>query len=138
MIYYRNSSADAWKPYERFVVPASALARRPDGTAIATGDSILITMTIDLARMVTTYGPSGLQFSTTTPSSLQKWYTGAGGDFNGDGTVDEQDQYVEVNLLDLWTQSGTDPWQKTAAEHSTTEKWFKTRPEHFSGYAISW
>ena len=35
MIYYRNSSDESWKPYERFVVPAAALAYRPDGSAIA-------------------------------------------------------------------------------------------------------
>ncbi|MDH4044009.1 MAG: hypothetical protein OEY20_01535 [Gemmatimonadota bacterium] len=138
MIYYRKSSEDAWKPYERFVVPAAALAYRPDGSAIATGDSVLITMTIDLAQMVTTYGPSGLQFSNGTPASLQKWYTGASGDFNLDGKIDEKDTYIEKSLLDLWTVSNGTPWTSTKAEHSITERWFKTWPEHFSGYAVSW
>jgi hypothetical protein len=138
MVYYRNSSDEAWQPYERFVVPAGALAYRPDGSPIAVGDSVLITMAIDLAQMVTTYGPSGLQFSSGTPSSLQKWYTGASGDFNGDGVSDASDTYIEQNLLDMWTQSGTQPWSATSAQHSITEKWFKVWPEHFSGYAISW
>ena len=138
MIYYRTSSSETWMPYERFVVPAEALAYRPDGSAIATGDSVLITMAIDLAQMLTVYGPSGLQFSKTTPASLQKWYTGASGDFNGDGVINEKDTYIEENELDIWSQSGAQPWYATGAQHSTTERWFKTWPQHFSGYAISW
>ena len=137
-IYYRETENDPWAPYELFYVYPQTQLQLPDGSNAAPGDSVLITLSIDATQMVTTYGPSGLQFN-TVPSYLKKWYTAANGDFDGDGDADADDAYIEQNLLDMWTQDGSSlPWSMMTAEHSVSGQWLKVRPEHFSGYAISW
>lgn len=126
-------------PYLDFVVPAWALATAPNGAWISGGDSVLITITVDTTAMVTHFGPSGLTFKESNPALLQYWYTGAGGDLNDDGVVDQADADIEATLLDLWESPGTSStWAPIWAEHSLTEDWFKAGVGHFSGFAVAY
>lgn len=137
-IYYRETTGDPWEPYELFYVYAETALRRPDGTPVAPGDSVLITLSIDVTQMETHYAPSGLSFN-TKPAYLKKWYAAAGGDFDGDGDTDADDAYIEQNLLDVWTQDDQGrPWSTMAAQQSLSGQWLLVRPEHFSGYAVGW
>lgn len=122
-----------------FTVPAGALLLRPDGSAFADGDSVLISVSFDQKKYLLKMEPSGLAFSQDEPARLQVWYGGADDDLDGDGDVDGVDQYIEEDLLGVWYhQKDADPWTPVGAVHSTSDKWFVASLFHFSGYAVSW
>src|SRR5687767_14181513 len=56
----------------RFRLADNSLLTRPDGSAIAAGDSILITITlVDPQRLIIDMQPSGLRFSPVKPAELK-------------------------------------------------------------------
>lgn len=111
----------------------------PDGTPIAVGDSVLISVSVDMNYLVADLQPSGIQFGTVNPTILKMWYTGAGSDLSGDGAVSEYDLKLQKQMLGMWVQENvSDPWDLLVAEHALDEKSFSGLLEHFSEYAISW
>ena len=85
-----------------FNIPGDALLRRPDGTAFAKGDSILITITLnDPSTFNFTFAPAGLTFSKDHPAELRISYKWANPDYNGDGVVDSRDRAFR---FDIWKQ----------------------------------
>jgi hypothetical protein len=124
-------------PFLRLEIPKSALNRLPDGSGIAKGDSVLITVSVNNSQILVDLGPSGLTFD--SPAELEIWYGGADPDFNGDGVVDREDRRIERELLKFWYQDEHGgPWRAMKAKHSTKKKHFKVKLPHFSGYAVSW
>jgi hypothetical protein len=104
---------------------------------LAVGDSVLMTATVDPNALTISLEPHQTQFG--TPSQLQIWYGGAGGDLNDDGVVDANDSYIENNLLGMWYQADpTGPWSQISATQSLSTKSFTTALQHFSGYSVSW
>ena len=95
----------------RFRVDAGALARRPDGSAFAAGDSILITITMtDLSRLIVDFQPSGLRFNTQRPAELKIRYENADHDFDDDGDEDARDLSLE-GTFNIWMrENATQPW----------------------------
>jgi hypothetical protein len=126
------------RPFLRFSVPRNALLRRPDGSRIRWGESVLITVTVDDTRIAAHFEPSGLQFNRWNRAWLRMWYGGADWDFNGDGAIDELDQEIERHRLRLWFQDEPgEPWYPLPARHSIRGKWFAAPLYHFSGGEIS-
>lgn len=138
-IEIRYQAADqSWQPYAKLTIPPEGLAYRPDGTAFAEGDSILITMSVDTSLLVVHFEPTGLTFNQNSQADFQFWYTGADPDLDGNGSVDGQDGYIQENLLDIWVQSRADePWVEVGASHALEYLLFSARLQHFSGYAVS-
>lgn len=126
-------------PFLTFDVPAFALYRRPDGSRIALGDSILIELSIDSSRIRVQLEPSGLEFSRWSRPRLRMWYDRANPDYDNNGVVDQADAEIESTLLRVWYQesSGT-PWYGWGAQHSLYDKRFEVYLRHFSNYAVSW
>lgn len=134
-INYIDSLGAVESPYVRFDV--SDPVQRPNGSGIAVGDSVLITVSVDPTDIVVRFEPSGLQFGNA--SELQMWYGGASDDLNGDGSVDSTDADIQQNQLGMWWQEQPiDPWDSIIADHSIELEWFRAWLEHFSGYAVSW
>lgn len=103
---------------------------------LAMGDSVLITVFVDTAKIGVSLEPHGLRFG--EPAQLKIWYSGASGDLNGDGVVDSTDSAVEAQLLGLWYRSDeTEPWVHLAANQSIEEKSFMYALPHFSMYAVA-
>jgi len=103
---------------------------------LATGDSVLVTVIVDTAKLGVSLEPHGLQFG--EPAQMKIWYNGAGGDLNGDGVADSSDARVEAELLGLWYRANAnDPWTHLAANQSLEEKSFTYALPHFSEYAIA-
>ena len=95
----------------RFRVDAGSLSRRPDGSAFASGDSILITITmIDLSRLILDFQPSGLRFNSLRPAELKIRYEEADHDFDDDGDEDDRDIELE-GTFNVWRRENPgQPW----------------------------
>lgn len=95
----------------RFVVPGDALDRRPDGSVIALGDSIKITVTVvDLSRLIFEFQPSGLRFRADHPARLKIIFEHGDDDLDESGTVDATDVALRSSLA-IWRREGAnDPW----------------------------
>ena len=114
-----------------------SLDRRPDGSAIAVGDSVLITVTVtDPTHMVIDYQPAGLRFADADQPLLTMYWTACGDDLNYDGKVDAADSAL-VSQLNIWRQeTSTDPWYKQPSVVDRTARQVTSPLGGFSGYAI--
>ena len=99
-----SSGSGRKSEYLRLTIGAGSLRNRPDGSPIAPGDSILITIrSLSTERMVWELLPEGLTFSPRAPARLVAHYTEADHDFDGDGDRDLIDFLIERNL-GIWRQ----------------------------------
>lgn len=130
--------AGNWQPYLSFSLDGPSLSTRPDGSPIAPGDSVLITVALDTTSLVLHFEPTGLQFASSSPANLRWWYTGANPDLNGDGVVNLADSILESALVLRVQSLPTDPWQLLGAVQSLSSRQFDAQLRHFSGYAVSW
>ena len=83
---------------------AGSLAARPDGSPIAAGDSVLITVrVVDPSRVLFDVQPSGLAFDPLEPPLMLLHYNEVDHDLDRDGDVDEADLDIERRLA-IWRQ----------------------------------
>jgi hypothetical protein len=111
-MYFRPRPGEAdSSEFLRFRVDAGSLFRRPNGSAFAAVDSILITVTVvDLQRLIVDFQPSGLRFSSNRPARLKIEYENADHDFDDDGDVDVDDEALEERFS-IWRQENAGaPW----------------------------
>ncbi len=89
----------------RLVIPAEAPLRHPDGTPIAPGDSVFVTVRVlDTERFLFEVAPAGLTLNPAFPAQLEIRYRWMADDVNGDGKVDEEDERV-ANSFGIWEQN---------------------------------
>ncbi len=137
-IDYQDDSGDN-QPFLRFTVPEDALKSWPDGREFAETDSVLITVALDTTQFLVRLEPTGLQFDPDEPAVLQIWYAGADRDLDGDGDIDGDDTYIELELLRVWyEESEGQPWYGLDSTQDVSEKSYTVDLLHFSGYAVSW
>lgn len=132
----KPGAADSLKFLE-FRVGASSLATRPDGSAIAAGDSVLITITVtDQTHFIVDFQPSGLKFSANDQPTLRISFAACGADLNYDGVADAKDQAI-MDSLSFWRQEGPfQPWSKVPSTVVQTTKDVNAQLGGFTGYAI--
>ncbi len=139
-IWYRArpGSRDS-TPAVRLSIPPGALQRRPDGTPIAIGDSLLVTITvIDTARLGVALAPAGLRFASGAPATLALSYAGADDDVNGDGDVDDDDERLTSRLL-IWRRDGAGaPWTVIASTVNAAAREVRAALSGFSHYIIAY
>jgi len=134
-INYRDVNGGTEHPF--LLLTTTDPASVPGMEALAQGDSVLITVTVDTVNVGVSLEPTGLRFG--TPAQLQIWYGGAGGDLNGDGVADSTDAYVESRLLGLWyRENSNDPWSQVPAVQSLEDKSFTYALPHFCDYELSY
>lgn len=121
----------------QFRVGPASLATRPDGSAIAPGDSVLITVTVtDQSHFLVDFQPSGLKFSAGDQPTLKISFAACGEDLNYDGVVDSRDQQI-MTALSFWRQEAPfQPWSKVASTVVQTTKDVNAQLGGFTGYAI--
>jgi hypothetical protein len=103
-IYFRGASGTQGEEFLRLRVRRESLLSRPDGTPIAAGDSVLITVrVVDPAEILFEMEPSGLSFNSAEPAELKIHYNHADHDFNEDGMVDAFDASLKSRLA-IWRQ----------------------------------
>lgn len=134
-----NYQAPQIEEFLRFEVPGDALLRKPDGSAFAVGDSILITITVvNQTQFLFQFEPSGLQFSPEHPARLKIHYNLSNHDFDDDGTVDSSDDAIE-HLLDIWRREGsTSPWFRVGSVKFEETDEIDANILSFSEYALAW
>ena len=134
-----NYQAPQSEEFLRFEVPGDALLRKPDGSAFAAGDSILITITVvDQTQFLFRFEPSGLQFSADHPARLKIHYNLSNHDFDDDGTVDSTDDAIE-HQLDIWRREGsTSPWFRVGSVKFEETDEIDANILSFSEYALAW
>ena len=116
-----------------------SLWRRPDGTAFAAGDSVLITLTlVDAERGIVDCQPSGLRFEPGEGVRLKMSFLHADDDVNHDGTVNATDASI-ARTLDIWRkESAAEPWQALVSKVETGAHEVEAEIGGFTGYAIAW
>jgi hypothetical protein len=137
-IWYHAAAgaADSLK-FLDFQVGSASLDTRPDGSAIAAGDSVLITITVtDPTHFLLDFQPSGLKFSATDQPTLKVSFAACGADLNYDGKVDAADQAI-MDALSFWRQEAPfQPWFKLGSTVNQTVREVDAQLGGFTGYAI--
>lgn len=139
VVNYRPATGE-WmgRPFLTFAIPRGGLQTGPDGQRLGGRDSVYITLTIDPARFLVHFEPSGLVFSGRHPATLTFSYENANPDANGDGVVDSTDRMLGEYIA-IWVRTATPaPWVKTSSNDQTGQHAVSTDPRHFSEYAVSW
>ncbi|MBK8247829.1 MAG: hypothetical protein IPK85_10585 [Gemmatimonadetes bacterium] len=114
IIWYRATSGrpDSSK-LARFRLDRRSLCNRVDGSAMADGDSLRITMTvIDPVRLEVKFEPAGLQFCSGRPAKLNLWWEHTSRDYDKDGDVDAADAALEATFSIWKRETLTSPWIK--------------------------
>lgn len=117
IIWYRAAAGrpDSSK-LARFRVDRRSLCNRVDGTPIADGDSLRITMSvIDPVRLEVKFEPAGLMFCSGRPAKLNLWWEHTSHDYDRDGDVDTADAALEASFSIWKRETLTSPWIKVAS-----------------------
>ncbi len=125
-------------PFLRFNIPRNGLVAGANGAILKSGDSLLVTLTIDPVYFLVDFQPSGVLFSKTAPATLGFWYGRANPDLNGDGVVDAADQTL-LEQLAIWYQGAkSTAWSRQASLNDLQKQLVGTALYHFSEYAVSY
>lgn len=119
-----------------FKVPGDALLRRPDGSAIQSGDSVRITIRhTDSGRFSFEFLPSGLQFNPSRPAELRIRYQYADPDLNGDGRVDSADDRFDFGI---WRQEASaQPWANLISVRDASIQEVRATITGFTKFAVA-
>ena len=125
--------------YLELEVDADALQALPDGTPIAEGDSVLITVrVVDPTRLLFEFQPAGLTFNPTRPAELKIHYSHADDDLDEDGDVDLDDESLELTIA-IWRQENTgDPFERLGSLLIDDLEEIDAELEGFSRYALAY
>jgi hypothetical protein len=134
----RAGRTDSLKFLE-FRMGAASLDRRPDGSTISAGDSVLITLTVtDQRHFIVEFQPAGLVFSSNDQATLKLIYAACGEDLNYDGKVDAADDAI-TQQLSIWRQEAPfQPWFKISSAVNKSAKEVNAQLEGFTGYAVEY
>ena len=145
----RNAGVDLWyRPkagskdstkFLEFRLDNVSLDRRPNGTAFAEGDSVLITLTVtDPKHLIVDFQPSGLRFAAKNPGRLKMFFGECGDDLDGNGKVDGDDDAIQ-NALSIWRQeTPLAPWIKVSSAVVKSSKEIDADIGGFTGYAAAY
>ena len=125
--------------YLRFRVFANSLSQRPDGTTIANGDSVLITITIvDPTKLQAEFQPAGLKFSASNPARLQFEFGEADKDLNEDGVVNATDTSL-IPQISTWRQEvAGGAWLRVSSVVEIEINEVQADVLGFTGYALAY
>ena len=138
-IFFQDDQGGPGEEYLRLRIDAPTLRARPDGSPIAEGDSVLITVrVVDPQQMLFEMEPSGLAFSDDKPAELKIRYVEAGGDLNDDGSVDSEDDNIE-NTMAIWRQeTPSDPFVRVGTAVVKDLEEAEADLTGFSRYALAY
>jgi hypothetical protein len=129
MYYHARPGHNDSTTFMRFRVRAKSLLSRPDGTLIAKGDSVLITVTLsDPAALTLDFQPSGLRFSSHDQAELKMSFREA-------TPIDS----TRLRALCIWSkESALDPWLRLSSTVERGAKQVQANIGGFTGYAMAY
>jgi len=138
-LYFLGAQGQRGEEYLALKLDNESLRLRPDGSAIAEGDSVLITITVeDPALLLFELQPTGLKFSATQPAKLKIRYAQADDDLNEDGDVDAEDASLE-SILGIWRQElPGEPFIRLGSVKVAGQEELEADLLGFSRYAIAY
>jgi hypothetical protein len=138
MYYHRSTTGKDSVVFLRMRVRARSLARRPNGSRIAFGDSVLITIRlVDPTRLIVDCQPAGLKFSTEHPADLKLSYAETDPDVNRDGRVDTRDRQL-TSRFKIWRrETNISPWTALPSTVTFGTHEVETDIFGFTRYAIA-
>jgi hypothetical protein len=138
IMYHARPGASDSTRFVLFRVPAQSLARSPDGTLLAPGDSILVTLTVvSPLNLIVDFEPSGLQFASGYPAKLVMSYAETDPDINADGVVNGADKRLE-DRLKIWYQELREPYKVLKSQLDESHKTVSASVPGFTNYAIAY
>jgi hypothetical protein len=125
--------------FMEFRLNGNSLDKRPDGSTIANGDSVRITVTVvDPVHLIVEFQPSGLRFAANDPARLKMFFSEVGDDLDHNGRVDGDDDNVSQKLS-IWRQEAIgQPWVKVASAVVKSSKEVDADLSGFTGYALAY
>ena len=139
-LYYRGrlGTADSTE-YLRLRFDDATLLARPDGTPIANGESVLVTVTVpDPTKFLVHLEPTGLRFNPNRPAELKFKLNEHDHDLDDDGDVDTSDNSLFTTLA-IWRQetAGT-PWARLASRIEVELNEINVELTGFSNYVVAY
>lgn len=139
LMYQKAPGSTDSVEFARFRVDDRTLVTAADGSPLAQGDSLLITLTVvDTLKLITQFEPSGLTFNPNRPARLWLKYGESSPDLDGDGSVTAADTTL-ISALCIWRQEqSTDPWYKVASTLNLAEFEIEADILGFTRYAVAY
>lgn len=138
-IFFRSADGGVGEEFARLKIGSATLTARPDGTPVAQGDSVLITMrVVDPALLLVEFQPSGLQFNPQEPAELEMRYSEADDDLNSDGHHDGEDEAL-ISSLGIWRQESPGlPFVRLTSTLLTSTTSCDSKITGFTRYALAY
>jgi hypothetical protein len=138
-IFFQGAGGIEGEEFFRLRVRPASLLARPDGSPIAAGDSVLITVRVDdPVNILFDMEPAGLSFNPAEPAELKIHYNHADHDFNEDGTINIFDDQIKSRLA-IWRQETlADPFTKIGSVNVEDLEEINADILGFTRYAIAY
>ena len=143
-IFFDDGLGGPGEEFARLRLDSPSLLKRPDGTIIAEGDTVRITMRVVRAdSALFEFEPAGLRFDPDFPAQLKVEYGECGEDipedFNGDGIPGDTGDIAIERMLSLWRQEKPgDPFVKVGTAQSEELNEVEADLTGFSRYALAY
>jgi hypothetical protein len=139
MMYHARAGRRDSTDLIRFRLRENSLLRRPNGTPIRSGDSVLITLKlVDPVKLIVDFQPAGLKFNPQDPADLRIHWSETNPDVNRDGVVNQQDTALKQRIK-IWRQeSSTQPWVRTSSLVNVPGQECELDLTGFTRYAVAY
>ena len=139
MYYHARPGHNDSTTFMIFRVRPKSLNTRADGSALASGDSLLITATlVDAVHLKVDFQPAGLQFSASDPAVLRFNFAETVRDLNGDGVVNFLDYAIQRTFRIWCRETLLDPWQPLPSLVVDDVNEVQANIGGFTGYAAAY
>jgi hypothetical protein len=139
MLYHAKPGRKDSTDLVRFRLRENSLLRRPNGSLIRAGDSVLITLKlVDPVRLIVDFQPAGLKFNPQDPADLRIHWSETNPDVNRDGVVNQQDANLKERLKIWRRESSTEPWAKTQSLVDVLAEECELDLTGFTRYAVAY
>lgn len=137
IVYHARPGATDSTELVRLVVHKGSLVRRPDGTRLAKGDSVLITLTVvDTVNLIVDFQPQGLVFARAAPAVMTFGYAETDPDLDFDGTIDDDDARLEAALTIGRQELRSDPFGPLPSQVDARVDKVQAEIDGFTRYAV--
>lgn len=137
IMYSARPGATDSTEFVRFVVASGSLYQEPDGTPVAEGDSVLITLTVvDTDSLIVDFQPQGLRFAPGAPALLTFGYAETDPDLDFDGTLDDDDAKLDATLTIGRQELPSDPFESVPSQVNTAPDKVQADIDGFTRYAV--